>query len=280
VRVLFSGDVGRYDAVLTRDPDPCPDTDHVVVESTYGNRSHARVSLQDQLLGVLERTFARGGVLLIPAFAVGRAQQMLFLMDQLVSDNRIRPFPIHVDSPMAIDATRIYAQYPEAHRVSLSGALGRSAFHSKWVHYHRTTEESKKLNEMRGPAVVVSSSGMLAGGRILHHCRVRLPRAENTLLITGYQAATTLGRALLDRARVVRIHKSEVPVLAEVTDLKGMSGHADASELLRWLKGVRSAKTVFMTHGEDDAAMALAARVGRERGLTTHVPELGESVAL
>jgi metallo-beta-lactamase family protein len=280
VRVLFSGDVGRYDAVLAKDPEACPDTDHVVVESTYGNRSHARVSLQDQLLGVLERTFARGGVLVIPAFAVGRAQQMLFLMDQLVSEKRLRPFPIHVDSPMAIDATRIYAQFPEAHRVSLSGALGRSAFHSKWVHYHRTTEQSKKLNELRGPAVIVSSSGMLAGGRILHHCRVRLPKAENTLLITGYQAATTLGRALLDRARVVRIHKTEVPVLAEVTDLKGMSGHADASELLRWLKGVRSAQTIFMTHGEEDAALALAARVARERGFTTHVPELGESVAI
>ncbi len=279
-RILFSGDVGRYGAVLTPDPTPCPDTDHVVVESTYGNRSHARVSLQDQLLGVLERTFARRGVLVIPAFAVGRAQQMLFLMDQLVSEGRIRPFPIHLDSPMAIDATRIYARYPEAHRASLSGALGRSVFHSKWVHYHRTTEESKKLNEMQGPAVIVSSSGMLAGGRILHHCRVRLPKAENTLLITGYQAASTLGRALLDRARVVRIHKSEIPVLAEVTDLKGISGHADASELLRWLAGVRSAKTVFMTHGEDDAAMALAARVAKERGLGTHVPELGESVEL
>jgi len=279
-RVLFSGDVGRYDAVLTKDPDPCPDTDHVVVESTYGNRSHAPVSIGDQLLGVIERTFARGGVLLIPAFAVGRAQQMLFLMDQLVSEGRLRPFPIHVDSPMAIDATRIYAQYPEAHRVSLSGALGRSAFHSRWVHYQRSKDESIKLNDMKGPAVIVSSSGMLAGGRILHHCRVRLPKPENTLLITGYQAVGTLGRALIDKARFVRIHKTQVPVLAEVTDLKGMSGHADAGELLRWLAGVRQAKTVFMTHGEDDAALALAARVARERGFKTHAPEMGEVVEI
>ncbi len=280
VRVLFSGDVGRYDAVLTRDPEPCPDTDYVVVESTYGNRSHAHVPILDQLQGVLERTFARGGVLLIPAFAVGRAQQMLFLMDQLVSERRMRPFPIHVDSPMAIDATRIYASFPEAHRVSLSGALGRSAFHSKWVRYHRTRAESQQLNEMKGPAVIVSSSGMLAGGRILHHCRVRLPKPENTLLITGYQAASTLGRALLDRARFVRIHKTEVPVLAEVTDLKGMSGHADAGELVRWLAGVRSAKRVFMTHGEGEAALALCARVAKERGLETHAPEMGERVEL
>ena len=131
--------------------------------------------------------------------------------------------------------------------MSLAGALGRSAFHSKRVQYHRTRAESQQLNDMKGPAVIISSSGMLSGGRILHHCRIRLPKPENTLLITGYQAAATLGRALLDRARVVRIHKTEVPVLAEVADLKGMSGHADASELLRWLAGVRSAKTVFMT---------------------------------
>jgi metallo-beta-lactamase family protein len=279
-RVLFSGDVGRYDAILTKDPAPCPDTDYVVVESTYGNRSHAHVPILDQLLGVLERTFARGGVLLIPAFAVGRAQQLLFLMDQLVSQGRIRPFPIHVDSPMAVDATRIYASFPEGHRVSLAGALGRSAFHSKRVQYHRTRLESQQLNDMKGPAVIISSSGMLSGGRILHHCRIRLPKAENTLLITGYQAAATLGRALLDRARVVRIHKTEVPVLAEVTDLKGMSGHADAAELLRWLAGVRSAKAVYMTHGEDEAALALAGRVTKERGLKTHVPDLGESVEL
>ncbi|HJS59063.1 MAG TPA: MBL fold metallo-hydrolase [Vicinamibacteria bacterium] len=279
-RFLFSGDVGRYDAILAKDPEPCPDTDYVVMESTYGNRSHAQVPILDQLLGVLERTFARGGVLLIPAFAVGRAQQLLFLMDRLVSEGRIRPFPIHVDSPMAVDATRIYASFPQAHRVSLAGALGRSAFHSKWVHYHRTRAESQQLNDMKGPAVIISSSGMLSGGRILHHCRIRLPRPENTLLITGYQAVATLGRALLDRARVVRIHKTEVPVLAEVTDLKGMSGHADASELLRWLAGVRSAKMVFLTHGEDEAALALAGRVTKERGLKTHVPEMGESVEL
>jgi metallo-beta-lactamase family protein len=279
-RLLFSGDIGRFDAILAKDPELCPDTDYVVMESTYGNRSHAQTPVLEQLLGVLERTFARGGVLLIPAFAVGRAQQLLFLMDRLVSEGRIRPFPIHVDSPMAVDATRIYASFPEAHRVSLAGALGRSAFHSKWVQYHRTRAESQQLNDMKGPAVIISSSGMLTGGRILHHCRIRLPRPENTLLITGYQAAATLGRALLDHARVVRIHKTEVPVLAEVTDLKGMSGHADASELLRWLAGVRSAKTVFMTHGEDEAALALAGRVTKERGLKTHVPEMGESVEL
>jgi metallo-beta-lactamase family protein len=279
-RIVFSGDVGRYDAVLAKDPEPCPDADYVVAESTYGNRSHPSVAVLEQLEAVIERTFARGGVLLIPAFAVGRAQQMIYLMDEMVTEGRLRPFPIHVDSPMAIDATRIYAQYDDGHRVSLQGVGGRSRLHGKWVRLHRTKAESQALNQVKGPAVIISSSGMLAGGRILHHCRVRLPRPENTLLITGYQAVGTLGRRLLEGARIVRIHKGEVPVLAEVANLKGLSGHADAGEMMRWLLGLQNPRTVFLTHGEDESAEALAARIHKERGFTTRVPELGESVNL
>jgi metallo-beta-lactamase family protein len=281
LRVLFSGDVGRFGAVLARDPELAPSADYIIAESTYGNRSHAAVPVEEQLEGVIARTFARGGVLLIPAFAVGRAQQMIYMMDDLVTRGRLRPFPIHLDSPMAVDATRIYSQFPDAHRVSLNGIGGRSLLHGKWVFLHRTRRESEALNTFRGPGVIISSSGMLAGGRILHHCRVRLPHAENTLLITGYQAAGTLGRALLEGAKVVRIHKGEVAVLAEVRDLKGLSGHADAAEMLRWLAAVEPPpRTVFLTHGEEEAATALAARIGRERGFRTHVPELGETVEL
>jgi len=280
IQVVFSGDVGRYDAVLTKDPEPCPEADYILAESTYGNRSHAAVDLDEQLETVLRRTFARGGVLVIPAFAVGRAQQMIFLMDQLVTEGRLRPFPIHLDSPMAIDATRIYSQYADGHRVSLLGVGGRSLLHNKWVHLHRTRAESEALNKVKGPAVIISSSGMLSGGRILHHCRVRLPHAENTLLITGYQAEGTLGRRLLDGARLVKIHKGEVPVFAEVANLKGLSGHADAAEMVRWLSGVKSPKKVFLTHGEPEAAYALAARLRGERGFDTRVPEQGESVEL
>jgi metallo-beta-lactamase family protein len=217
---------------------------------------------------------------LIPAFAVGRAQQMIYLMDEIVTAGRLRPFPVHLDSPMAIDATRIYAQYQDAHRVSLVGIGGRSLLYNKWVHLHRSRAESLALNKVKGPAVIISSSGMLSGGRILHHCRIRLPHAENTLLITGYQAEGTLGRRLLDGARFVRIHKGEVPVLAEVANLKGMSGHADAAEMVRWLAGVKNPKRVFLTHGEEGAAYALAARLQGERGFSTRVPAHGESVEL
>jgi len=280
-KVLFSGDVGRFNAILTRDPELAPEADYMVIESTYGNRSHSTVPVSEQLEGVLLRTFARGGVVLIPAFAVGRAQQMIYLMDELVTKGRVRPFPIHVDSPMAMDATRIYSQHPEGQRVSLSDVGGRSLLYGKWVHYHRTRAESIELNRVKGPAVIVSSSGMLTGGRILHHCRERLPKAENTLLITGYQGAETLGRALLDGARVVRIHKSDVMVLAEVRELQGLSGHGDASEMLRWLSLVKvGPRKIFVTHGDGDAALALAARITHERGFKTHAPDLGETVGL
>ena len=280
-RVVFSGDVGRFDAILVKDPELAPETDFLVMESTYGDRRHPPIDILDQLEGVLRRTFARGGVLLIPAFAVGRAQQMIWMMDELVTQGRLRPFPVHLDSPMAVDATRIYAAHPEGHRVALGNLAGRRLLHGQHVHLHRTRSESEALNSLKGPAVIISSSGMLSGGRILHHCRVRLPHPENTLLITGYQAAGTLGRALLDGAHVARIHKGEVPVLAEVRDLKGLSGHADAAELMRWLSAVRRPpRRVFVPHGEVDAAEALAARIARERGFVARVPEMGESAEL
>lgn len=280
-RILFSGDVGRYDAVLAKDPAPCPDADYIVMESTYGNRQHPTTSVQEQLQSVITRTFARKGVLLIPAFAVGRAQQMIWLMDRIVHEQGLRAFPIYVDSPMAVDATRIYARHGEALKDALTLVGGGSVLNSRWVHLARTRAESEALNKVRSPAVIISSSGMLAGGRILHHCRVRLPHAENTLLITGYQAEATLGRRLLDKAATVRIHKQEIPVLAEVTDLKGLSGHADANELMRWLSGVTKApRTVFVSHGEEDAALAFAAKIQTERGFKTHVPKHAERVVL
>jgi metallo-beta-lactamase family protein len=279
-RLLMSGDVGRFGAVLTKDPELATEADYVVAESTYGNRTHAPISVLDQLEGVLRRTLARHGVLVIPAFAVGRAQQMIFLMDELVTAGRLRPFPIHVDSPMAIDATRIYTRFADAHRVSLSRMGGGSALQNRWVTLHRSRQESEAINPLKGPMVILSSSGMLAGGRILHHCRIRLPHPENTLLLTGYQAQGTLGRALIDGATSVRIHKSVVPVLAEVTDLKGLSGHADAGEMVRWLSALQRPKTVFLTHGEPEAAEALAAKIARERGFRTRVPAMDETVEL
>jgi metallo-beta-lactamase family protein len=182
---------------------------------------------------------------------------------------------------MAIEATRIYSQFPMAHAVPLEQIGGRSLLANKWVSLHKTRKESEALNELKGPAVILSSSGMLSGGRILHHCKQRLPKPENTLLITGYQSVGTLGRALLDGAKSVRIHKGEVPVLAEIANLKGLSGHADAGELLKWLSEVAPPpKKIFLTHGEEEAAVALAAQIDRAHGYPTHVPDIGETVEL
>ncbi len=182
---------------------------------------------------------------------------------------------------MAVDATRIYARHGEALKDALTLVGGASVLNSKWVRLARSRQESEALNKLKGPAVIISSSGMLSGGRILHHCRVRLPHAENTLLITGYQGEGTLGRRLIDKAATVRIHKTEIPVLAEVTDLKGLSGHADVNELMRWMSGGKTPpRMVFVTHGEEDAALALAARITEERGFKTHAPKHIERVSL
>ena len=255
-RILFSGDVGRFDAVLDEGPRAR------ARGRLPGGREHLRqphapatCPCSEQLEGVLKRTFARGGVLLIPAFAVGRAQQMIFLMDQLVTAGRMRPFPIHVDSPMAIDATRIYASYPDAHRVSLNGIGGRSLLYGKWVQlapHARGVRGPQRAEGPGGDHLLERHARRAAASCTTAACGC--PHAENTLLITGYQAAGTLGRALLDGARIVRIHKGEVPVLAEVADLKGMSGHADAA---RCCAGSRRPETrrrrVFLTHGEEGA---------------------------
>jgi metallo-beta-lactamase family protein len=279
--VLFSGDVGRYGMPLNPDPAPPPPCDVMVLESTYGDRSHSRESLHDQVATVARRTFDSGGILLVPAFAVGRAQQLILIFRELAAAGRIPRTEIHLDSPMAIDATEIYCRYPDEHPVPLEklGGEGCVLFGPE-VRMSRTREESKRLNRLDGPAIVVSSSGMMTGGRILHHLSRLLPDPRNTVLITGFQAAGTRGRALCEGARYLRIHGRDVAVGAEVAELHGLSGHADADELLRWTGALSSPRTVFLTHGEPDAAEALAKRLGAERGWNTIVPALHQSFVL
>ena len=281
-RVIFSGDLGPKGALILKDFEPFKQADLVFLESTYGDHDHRPFKeTVDEFVRIVKDTVEKRGKILVPTFAVGRAQQMLVLMHDLVQRGRVRPFPIYLDSPMAIQATRIYSSHPEGHAPSLSGIGGRDLFVDKWVSLYRTRAESESLNARRGPAVIISSSGMLSGGRVLHHCRVRLPHAENTLLITGYQAEGTLGRRLLDGAHTVRIHKGDVEVRAEVTDLKGLSGHADARELVHWLSAVKTPpRRVFITHGEELAAIALGALLEKERGFPTHVPSPDEVVEL
>jgi metallo-beta-lactamase family protein len=273
-RILFSGDLGRYDVPLNPDPDPPPEADYIVLESTYGNRPHATESLYDQFERVVKETTARGGIVVVPAFAVGRAQQVTYVLNVLMEQGRLPTLPIHVDSPMAVDATKIYREHS-------AETEARGELKAGNLILHRTVGESKALNAFRGPGILISSSGMLTGGRILHHLKRLLPDPRHTLVLVGYQAAGTRGRALLERKQTIRIHGEDVPVRARVEELCGFSGHADPNEIMRWLgKCPRPPRGIFLTHGEPEAAAALAQRIARDTGWTTHVAKLGETVRL
>ncbi|MGD8394273.1 MAG: MBL fold metallo-hydrolase [Candidatus Eiseniibacteriota bacterium] len=282
LRAVFSGDVGRYDMPLHVDPRPLPPCDILVVESTYGNRLHDHQPLEEQIVEPFTRTFERGGVVLIPSFAVGRAQQITLILRRLMKAGRLPEVPIHIDSPMAVDATRIYSKYLDEH--NLDACLsedGRSRLFPEDVYFHRSVDDSKRLNAMDGQRIIISSSGMMTGGRILHHLRRRLPDRRNLLCLVGYQAVGTRGRRLLDGARELRMHGQDVAVDARFLSLHGMSGHADRDELLRWIRsdGARP-RRVFVTHGEPDAAISLSATIEAELGAMTIVPGLGDRFEL
>ena len=273
-RFLFSGDVGRFDAPLVPDPSPPPACDVLVVESTYGDRNHPKGGPEPALAEVVRRTAARGGTLLIPAFAVGRAQQMVYLLRRLMVRGDAPELPIHIDSPMAVDATAIYRRYPEEHGleeidfVECGGSL-----HGNGVFLHCSREDSMRLNTLPGARVILSSSGMLAGGRVLHHLRRLLPEPKHTILLAGYQAEGTRGRFLKQGARFLRMHGQDVPVRAEIAEVPGLSAHADSDELMRWLRGLAAPpRQTFVVHGEPASAEALARRLRSELHFDCTVP--------
>jgi metallo-beta-lactamase family protein len=281
LRILFSGDVGRYDAPLYHDPQPPPACDYLVCESTYGDREHPPGPVMDQLAEVLHAAIRRGGVLVAAAFAVGRTQQLVFLLRALIQQGKVPEIPVYIDSPMAINATGIYTAHRADHDLSeFELSTRRSVLDGPNIHLSRTVQESKRLNSVRGPAMIISSPGMMTGGRILHHLKFRLPEERNTILAGGFMAAGTRGRALQEGHRTIKIHGREVPVRAAVASLSGLSGHADRSELLRWLEPLPPPRRTFFTHGEKPSATALAQHLAGTRGWNTHVPRMGESVEL
>jgi metallo-beta-lactamase family protein len=213
---------------------------------------------------------------LIPSFAVGRSQLVTLLLRQLINEGRIPDVPIHIDSPMAVDATEIYSEH--IHDLSLDGSLtedGRSRLFPRNVQFHRSVEESKKLNELPGPRIIISSSGMLTGGRVLHHLERLLPEPRNLILLVGYQAAGTRGRAMMEGARTVRVHGADVPVKADFRSISGLSAHADKNELLRWVgSSPKPPGTIFITHGEPSASEALAEALREKFRGRVILPEL------
>lgn len=275
--VLFSGDLGRSDDLLMRPPAPPPEADTVVVESTYGDRLHREGDVLAQLADVINRTAARGGVVVVPAFAVGRAQTVLHLVQRLKADRRIPDMPLFLNSPMATDATRLYRQHLEDHRLS----AGECAAFGREVTFVNTVEASKALNQLKYPSIIVSASGMATGGRVLHHLAAYAPQPRNTILFAGYQAAGTRGASLVGGAREVKIFGQYVPVRAEVANLDMLSAHADRDQLLAWLGQLpRAPRSVFVTHGEPSASDALRLAVQDRLHWHARVPDYREQVEL
>ena len=275
--IVFSGDIGRYDDAVMPDPEPVKSADVVVVESTYGNRVHDRVDPAAALGEVIERTARRGGTVVIPAFAVGRVQSLLYYLWTLKAAGRLRMLPVYVDSPMAINATDILCSHPSDHKLSgedCSASCGIAT-------YVRETEDSKALSADRLPKVIISASGMATGGRVLHHIKAFGGDARNTILFSGFQAAGTRGRDMINGAREVKIHGDWIPVRAEVADLPMLSAHADSNELLRWLGGFEAPPDkALVVHGESGAAEALRERIERELGWVSHTQKMLDPVAV
>lgn len=276
-RVLFSGDLGRSVDPICPPPDFPGQVDALVMESTYGDRLHAGVDVAEALAAVLDRAVAESGTVLVPAFAVGRAQAMLYWLDRIFESGRVRRLPVFVDSPMASSVTELYRRHAEWHR--LSRAECDRIFGS--VRFTRSVEESKSLASVAGPAVLISASGMLTGGRVLHHFKRLAPEAANTILLAGFQAPGTRGGALAAGAKELKMHGVHVPVRARVEHLDALSAHADQAELLAWLRGGAAMYgRVWLVHGEAVAADALRRRIEEDLKLRVSVAEAGGRVTL
>ncbi len=281
-RVLFSGDIGQWNKPLIRDPSLLDQADYVVMESTYGDRDHQqRGEIDVQLADVINDTVGRGGNVVIPTFAVERAQELMYYISRLVHEDRIPDITIFLDSPMAVDVTDIFRRYRDCFDQETWDLItsGDTPLHFPGLRMAHSTEESKAINEHTMPCVIMATSGMCTGGRIKHHLRQNIGRPESTILFVGYQGNGTLGRQILDGNRQVRIHGRQWPVRAKVAQIYGFSGHADRSGLLRWIGNLEQApRQVFLTHGEQSAANSLAQQINSQFGWPVSIPEY-QSVA-
>ncbi len=283
VRLCFSGDLGRPGLPIIRNPDTMPPADYLIMESTYGDRLHDQeATVIDKLREVVTRTVQNLGRVIVPAFAVGRVQQLVLLLHQLANEGRIPKVPIFVDSPLAVDVTEVFRAHPECYNEDTRGYLKEGdPFGFSQLRYIRDAADSKKLNTMNGPFVVISPSGMCEAGRVLHHLANNIQDERNTILITGYQAENTLGRHLLDGASTVNILGSSYQRRAKVESLQALSGHADRDELLAWMKPMTpTLKKVFLVHGEDDQPKKLAETIWDTYNVETLVVQRGMTADL
>jgi len=283
-RLAFSGDVGRAGLPIIRDPEKMPPADYLIMESTYGNRLHEQnEAVEDKLAAVIKRTAERGGKVIVPAFAVGRTQQLVLMLHNLMKQGRLPSIPIFVDSPLAVNVTEVFRRHPECFDDQIVQYLksGEDPFGFARLKYVREVADSKALNDLRGPVVIISASGMCEAGRILHHLRNNIGDPRNTVLITGYQGENTLGRKIVDKAPEVNIFGEPFRLRAEVVKLNELSGHADQLELMAWMKPmVGSLKRVFLVHGELLPATTLAKLIEEEYHIPVTVGARGESFDL
>ena len=276
-KIAFTGDIGRPDDKIFFPPETLPAVDYLVTESTYGNRLHKKTDVVSELAEVINRTCERKGVVVIPAFAVGRVQSLMYYLLELKRQKRIPDFPLYLNSPMATSVNDLLIRHSSLHRL----APGECSELCGVVKYVRSVDESIALNERKGPMLIISASGMLTGGRVLHHIKAFAPFPQNTILLTGYQAAGTRGEALERGADEIKIHGVYVPVKCEVKNLDNMSAHADYEEIISWFsKSKLSPTRVFITHGEASAADDLRRRLGEKFGWPCFVPEQGEKILL
>jgi metallo-beta-lactamase family protein len=283
VTVLFSGDLGRYGQPILNNPEVPPRADYVLCESTYGDRDHPSDPPEETALAdVINRVAARGGILVVPAFAVDRTQLLMYFIRELEDANRIPRLPVYVDSPMAIDATSIYLRHRDDHDAEFTSAeRNGNPLQTHLLHVMRTVQESKQISNVNSRAIIISASGMATGGRVLHHLERCLPDARNCVLLVGFQAEGTRGRSLQDGAKYVKMHGQMIPVRAEVVDLAQFSAHAGRSELLHWLSGLPAPpKNLFLVHGEPAASASLQKAVQSQFGWNVTLPAYLQTIEL
>ncbi|MFM9837979.1 MAG: MBL fold metallo-hydrolase RNA specificity domain-containing protein [Cyclobacteriaceae bacterium] len=279
-KIVFSGDLGRYEDPVMFAPDPASEADILIVESTYGNKLNPQLDVESQLTKIVNEACDNNGALVIPAFALGRTQSLVYYFIKLMNAKAIPSIPIYIDSPMAINVTDLYERHGGLHKIKVTreGTQLISIFDSPQVHFCNTRESSKALNEIKKPIIIISASGMATGGRVLHHLAHRLPRTTDTVLFAGYQAEGSRGRAILEGEKSVRIFGEDVSVNCRVREVHGLSAHADQSELLKWLSTFTKApKTTFITHGEIAGSTALAKLIEEKFGWKTVIPEYLET---
>jgi metallo-beta-lactamase family protein len=284
MKILFSGDLGRPGIPILRPPDPAPEADYLILESTYGDRLHQPLgSVEDKLLRLVSKTIARGGHVIVPAFAVGRTQQLVLILHGLIERKLLPDIPIFVDSPLAINVTDVFRRHPEEFdseaAAFVHGGVDPFGFHR--LRYLQEASESKALNDLRIPFIVISASGMCEGGRILHHLRNGIEDPRNLILITGFQAANTLGRRLVERHPEVKIFGEPMRLRAEVSALNELSGHADQQDLVKWVRPIApKLKRIFLVHGEPGAQEVLSSVLAEHLRLKAVCPSRGQSFDL